>query len=60
MAAAPLVKEGHAAAVDRAGTEGDRARGRRSDRRRPSAERSEDSHDALELAPPRGRLDVVA
>ena len=60
MATEPVTKDGHAAAVERAGSGGDRARGRRPERRRPRAERPEDTDDALELTPPRGRLDVVA
>ena len=61
MATAPVTKEGQApAAPERAGTGRERASGRRPDRRRPRAERPEDTDDALEFAPPRGRLDVVA
>ena len=64
MATAPVTKEGQAppaqVRLDRAGAGKERPSGRRPDRRRPRAERSEDSHDALELAPPRGHLDVVA
>jgi len=60
MATAPVAKDGPTAAVERAGSGGERARGRRPERRRPRTERSEDTDDALELAPPRGRLDIVA
>jgi len=61
MATAPVTQEGQApAAPERAGAGRERASGRRPDRRRPRAERPEDTDDALEFAPPRGRLDVVA
>ena len=64
MATAPVAQEGQAAPaqvrLDRAGAGKERPSGRRPDRRRPRAERPEDTDDALELAPSRGRLDVVA
>jgi len=60
MATAPVAKDGHASAVERAGTGGDRSRGRRPGAKRAEDTRAEETDDALELAPPRGRLDIVA
>jgi len=57
MATAPVTRDGQVArATERDVTGRDRASGRR----RPRAERSEESDDTFELGPPRGRLDVVA